>query len=42
MSLTFTNIRILDPESGMDAIGNLRIEDGKIAEFGPNLSLIHI
>ena len=33
---TLTDIRILDPESGTDAIGHLRIEDGRIAEFGPN------
>jgi len=36
MSLTFTNIRILDPESGTDKIGDIRIEDGKIAELGPD------
>ena len=36
MSLTFTNIRILAPESGTDKIGDIRIEDGKIAELGPD------
>ena len=39
MSLSFTNIRILDPESGTDRIGNLRIEDGKIVEFGPSIAV---
>ena len=39
MSLTFTNIRILDPESGTDKIGDIRIEDGRIAELGPNCAV---
>ena len=39
MTITLTNIRILDPESGMDDIGNLRIEDSIIAEFGPNCAV---
>ena len=39
MSLSFTNIRILDPESGTDRIGSLRIEDGKIVEFGPSIAV---
>ncbi len=39
MSLTFTNIRILDPESGTDMIGDLRIEDGKIVEFGSDVTI---
>jgi dihydroorotase len=34
--ITLTDIRILDPESETDVIGHLRIEDGLIAEFGPN------
>jgi len=33
--ITLTDIRILDPESGTDVIGHLRIEEGRIAEFGP-------
>ena len=36
MKMTLTDIRIIDPESGTDAIGHLRIEDGRIAEFGPD------
>ena len=36
MSLTLTDIRILDPDSGRDEIGHLRIEDGKIAALGPD------
>ena len=39
MTITLTNIRILDPESGMDDIGNLRIEDSIIAEFAPNCAV---
>ena len=39
MSLTLTDIRILDPESGRDEIGHLRIEDGKIAELGPDCAV---
>ena len=35
-TFTVTDIRILDPESGTDEIGHLRIEDGRIADFGPN------
>ena len=37
---TLTDIRILDPESGTDAIGHLRIENGHIAEFGPNCDVL--
>ncbi len=37
--LTLTDIRILDPDSGMDEIGHLRIEDGQIADFGPNCAV---
>ena len=37
--LTLTDIRILDPESGTDVIGHLRIEDGRIADFGPNCTI---
>ncbi len=38
-TLTLTDIRILDPESGRDEIGHLRIETGKIAELGPNCAV---
>jgi dihydroorotase len=36
MTTTLTDIRILDPESGTDVQGHLRIENGVIAEFGPD------
>jgi len=39
MTTTLTDIRILDPETGTDVIGHLRIEDGHIAEFGPDCSV---
>ena len=39
MSLTITDVRILDPESGTDAIGHIRIENGKIAELGPDCGI---
>ncbi len=39
MSITLTDIRILDPESGTDVIGHLRIEDGRIADFGPKCAI---
>lgn len=39
MTITLTDIRILDPESGLDEIGQLRIEDGKIAELGPDCAV---
>jgi len=39
MTLTLTDIRILDPESGTDEIGHLRIENGKIAELGPGCAI---
>lgn len=39
MTLTITDVRILDPESGMDAIGHIRIENGKIAELGPDCGI---
>jgi len=38
-TLTLTDIRILDPETGMDALGHLRIENGVIAEFGPDCGI---
>ena len=43
MSLTLRDIRILDPDSGRDEIGHLRIEDGKIAALGPDpVSYTHL
>ena len=33
----FVNVRLLDPASGLDAPGALLIEDGRIAEVGPQL-----
>lgn len=39
MTITLTDIRILNPESGTDVIGHLRIEDGRIAEFGPDCAI---
>ncbi len=33
----FLNARLLDPASGLDAIGGLLAEDGRIADFGPGL-----
>jgi len=39
MSITLTDIRILDPESGRDEIGHLRIEGGKITELGPDCAI---
>ena len=38
-TLTLADIRILDPESGTDEIGHLRIENGQIAEFGANCAV---
>ncbi len=35
--IAYLNARLLDPETGMDAIGALLIEDGRIADFGINL-----
>ncbi len=37
--ITLTDIRILDPESGTDIIGHVRIEDGHIAAFGPDCAV---
>jgi dihydroorotase len=39
MTITITDVRILDPESGTDAIGHIRIENGKIAELGPDCGI---
>jgi dihydroorotase len=33
-----TNARIIDPESGFDEVGSLLIKDGKIADFGANVT----
>jgi dihydroorotase len=33
----YLNARLLDPASGLDCHGALLVEDGKIADFGPNL-----
>ena len=37
-ALFIKNARILDPESGYDAIGGLFIQDGKIADFGSHIT----
>ena len=34
-TLTVTNARIVDPASGFDGVGSLRVEDGKIAAIQP-------
>ncbi len=33
----YLNARLLDPASGLDVTGALLVEDGRIADFGPNL-----
>ncbi|MDO9127415.1 MAG: dihydroorotase, partial [Parvibaculum sp.] len=33
----FVNARLLDPASGYDAKGGLLVEDGRIADLGPQL-----
>ena len=35
--VAYLNARLLDPESGLDTLGALLIEDGKIADFGAEL-----
>jgi len=35
--VAYTNARLLDPASGLDAPGALLIEDGRIADLGPRL-----
>jgi dihydroorotase len=35
MNLTLTPARLIDPEAGTDALGSVRISDGKIAEILP-------
>ena len=37
-ALFIKNTRIIDPESGYDAIGNLSVQDGKIADFGDHIT----
>src|SRR5271156_6539567 len=33
----FTGVRLLDPASGLDVVGELLVRDGVIADFGPAL-----
>ncbi len=33
----YVNARLLDPASGLDAIGGLLVEDGKIVDLGPDI-----
>ncbi|WP_420549689.1 dihydroorotase [Curvivirga sp.] len=35
--IAYMNARLLDPASGLDATGAVLVEDGVIADFGPNL-----
>jgi dihydroorotase len=35
--IAFANVRLLDPASGRDEIGQLVVEDGRIADLGPRL-----
>jgi dihydroorotase len=35
--IVFANARLIDPASGLDAKGDLLVEDGKIADMGPRL-----
>ena len=35
--VAYLNARLLDPGSGLDTLGALLIEDGKIADLGPDL-----
>ena len=35
--LLFTNVRLIDPASGLDQQGDLLVRDGRIADFGPSL-----
>ena len=37
MNTLITNVRLLDPASALDTEGALLIQDGRIADFGPNL-----
>ena len=36
-SLLFTDVRLMDPGSGLDQHGELLVHDGRIADFGPAL-----
>ena len=38
-SLLFVNARLVDPSNGRDELGELLIEDGKIADIGPHLTV---
>jgi dihydroorotase len=38
LDLLFTDIRLLDPASGLDAPGSLLVRDGRIADFGAESS----
>lgn len=35
--IAYLNARLLDPSTGLDTLGALLIEDGRIADFGPDL-----
>lgn len=35
--LFFANVRLIDPASGLDQFGQLLVQAGRIADFGPNL-----
>jgi len=35
--IAYLNARLLDPATGLDTLGALLIEDGRIADFGPDL-----
>jgi dihydroorotase len=37
----FTGVRLLDPASGLDIMGELLVRDGVIADFGPALGRTH-
>lgn len=36
--ILFRNARLIDPATGLDCVGGLLTEDGRIADFGPGLS----
>ena len=35
--LLFTDVRLMDPGSGLDQPGELLVRDGRVADFGPAL-----
>lgn len=39
MRLLLQNVRLIDPSQGLDQVGDLLLEDGKISQIGQNLSL---